>query len=51
MTEIEVPNLDIAVVCDVCSKDLDTEEYRGELCVKPCENCLENARQEGRDEG
>jgi hypothetical protein len=34
------------VVCNICGKGLEATIYKDELCIDPCETCLEEARGE-----
>ncbi len=46
-------SIDIETICNDCSKavDVDFDERKLTITITPCENCLEEARQEGYTEG
>jgi len=55
---INTIDIEIAIVCDECENDLDIEDiddprrsdYRAIVRVKPCSDCLDAAREDGRKE-
>jgi len=44
--------IDIDIECEVCGRPLVADFWKlgGEIQVTPCETCLENAREEGKQE-
>ena len=43
-------DLDFEVVCNECGEMLDAEFYNGEIIVDPCKKCIEDAKEEGKNE-
>ena len=52
MEDISMPSIqmDLDMVCSVCQSDLVVRQgYLGTMEVEPCQSCLDDAEEEGRE--
>ena len=42
--------IEFELFCSECNEILEAEFYNGDVIVDPCEKCLENAREEAKNE-